>query len=224
MRVGAADRQADKLHAKAERYMHHVHHRIDPGSIQGQTADHVFRRFFEVFVSLLRFHGPRYGGIHGLVGHGNRLMHAADRTGRMKNHGSLGRPVLSVGDGECFMLFQQILHQKTAFQLTEQFPVQIADRFQRRDLILAAHRASQHDDIAQPQNLPLAQEALHQLRKCIKLRDQQIRDPFSFDHALDLLFVKKIKGIDQRYGSACHVQTVKRKYGFCQRRGDQRHP
>ena len=67
--------------------MQHVHHSVDPGHIERQTGDHLFRPFLKILVSIQCFKDTRHCSIDCLIRHGNRLMHSADRAGRMKNDG-----------------------------------------------------------------------------------------------------------------------------------------
>ena len=220
-RVGGAKGQADDLHAQAQRRMQHVHHRVDPGHVQGQVGDHVLRGVLEIRIGILGLQGAHHKGVHGLVGQGNRLVHAADGAGGVEYDGRLA---LAVGDGERLVLLQKVLHHQAAFHVAEQVLVHVPDHLQHGDAELAAHRALQQYDVAQAQHLPVAQQALHQLGEGVILGNQQVRDLLALNHAVDLLLIVQVEGIDEGHGRAGHVQAVERENRFGQGRADQRHP
>ena len=201
--------------------MQHIHHRVDPGHVQRQIGDHVLRGVLEILVGILGLDGAHHKGVHGLVGQGNRLVHAADRAGGVEDDGRLA---LAVGDGEGLVLLQKVLHHQAAFHVAEQLPVHVPDQLQRGNEELSSHWAFQHDDVAQAQHLAVAKQALHQLREGPDLRDDQVRDLLPLDHAVDLLFIVQVEGIDEGHGRADHVQAIERENRLGQRRADERHP
>ena len=220
-RVGGPAGQADDLHAHAQRRVQHVHHRVDPGHVQRQVGDHVLRGVLEVLVGLLGLDGAGHEGVHGLVGQGHRLVHAADRAGGVQHRDGVA---LAVGDGIALVLLQHIVHQQAARHLPELLLVDVADQLQRGNREIPAHGAGQHDDVAQAQQLLVAQQALHQLGIGEQLRDDQVGDLLTLDHAVNLLLVVQVEVIDDGHGRAGHVQAVVREDGLGQRRADQRHP
>ena len=84
-RVGGAHRQADDLHAHAQRRMQHIHHGVDPGHVQRQIGDHVLRRVFEILKGVLRFQGAYHESVHGPIRHGDGFVNAADGAGGMQD-------------------------------------------------------------------------------------------------------------------------------------------
>ena len=165
-RVGGAHRQTDQFHPHAKRCMQHIHHGINPRHIQRQIGNHVLRCFFEIRIDFFCFQSAQHKGVHCLVCHWNRFMHAADSTGCMENDRC---HLLTVGDGIRVILFQKILHQESSIQFAEQFLVRVAHHFQRRNAEISSHRAFKKNDIAQPKQLSVSQQTLHQQRKSIQL-------------------------------------------------------
>ncbi len=219
--IGGPKGQRDNFHSQAQGRMQHIHHRIDPGHVQCQIGDHMLRGILEIFKRLFRPDGADHKGIHGLVRQRNRLVHAADRSGGMKDNRRLPFPV---GNGICFIFDQQIFHQQTARHLPEQLFIDLPDRFQHRDAEFPAHGAFQQNDVADAQQLPQTKQAPHQPRKRIILGNDQIGDLFLLNHAVDLILIEKIKGIDERNGRSRHVEPVKGEDRLCQGCSDQGYP
>ena len=202
--------------------MQHVHHRIDPGRVQRKAANQVVRQALEVVIGFLRLESNWNEGVQRLIRQRNRLVHAVHGAGRVQDEGGIARFLFHVGNRRGFMLFQQVFHQKPTVELGEQGRVRLADNLQPRNDKLSAHRAFQHDDVAQPQLLAIAQQALHQQRERPDLRDDQVGDSLPLDHAVDLLLVVKVEMVDLRYRGACHVQAVNGEDALRRRRADDR--
>jgi len=203
--------------------MQHIHHRIDPGHVQRQAADQVVRQTLEVFVGFLRLDSTRHESVEGLIGHGNRLVHAVHRARGVEDDGGVGGFLPTVGDGRCLVLSQEVFHQKPTVELAEQLGIRLADELQPGNTELPAHWAFQYDDVAQSELLAVTDQALHQERERPHLRDHQLRDLLPLDHAVYLLLIEEVERVDMGHRSTRHVEAVEREDNLCRRGADERH-